>query len=112
MATIGNVDAGKSTLVGVLTTGRLDDGKGSARAYASRFKHEVLTGRTSSVSYRLLGFVGDSVVNHSLVDPLDEGEVYRRSDKLVLLVDVGATRDTSARRLEVSSALCQTTPCW
>ncbi|MEM1924831.1 MAG: GTP-binding protein [Pyrobaculum sp.] len=89
VATIGNVDAGKSTLVGVLTTGRLDDGKGSARAYASRFKHEVLTGRTSSVSYRLLGFVGDSVVNHSLVDPLDEGEVYRRSDKLVLLVDVG-----------------------
>lgn len=86
---LGNVDAGKSTLVGVLTTGKPDDGKGLARSYASRFKHEVLTGRTSSVSYRLLGFVGDSAVNHGLVDPLDEGEVYKRSDKLVLLVDVG-----------------------
>jgi elongation factor 1-alpha len=89
VAALGNVDAGKSTLVGVLTTGRLDDGKGLARSYASRYKHEVLTGRTSAVSMRLLGFSGDSVVNHGLVDPLDEAEVYRRSDKLVLLVDVG-----------------------
>lgn len=86
---LGNVDAGKSTLVGVLTTGRLDDGRGLARSYASRYKHEVLTGRTSSVSMRLLGFNGDVVVNHSLLDPLDEAEVYKRSDKLVLLVDVG-----------------------
>ena len=86
---LGNVDAGKSTLVGVLTTGRLDDGKGLARSYASRYKHEVLTGRTSAVSLRLLGFSGDKVVNHGLIDPLDEAEVYKRSDKLVLLVDVG-----------------------
>ncbi|MGC9049441.1 GTP-binding protein [Pyrobaculum sp.] len=86
---MGNVDAGKSTLVGVLTTGRLDDGNGLARSYASRYKHEVLAGRTSAVSLRLLGFSGDKVVNHGLVDPLDEAEVYRSSDKLVLLVDVG-----------------------
>ncbi|AFA39614.1 GTPase [Pyrobaculum oguniense TE7] len=86
---MGNVDAGKSTLIGVLTTGRLDDGKGAARAFASRYKHEVLSGRTSAVSLRLLGFSGDAVVNHKLVDPLDEAEVYKRSDKLVLLVDVG-----------------------
>ncbi|MEM1572442.1 MAG: GTP-binding protein, partial [Pyrobaculum sp.] len=69
---MGNVDAGKSTLIGVLTTGRLDDGKGAARAFASRYKHEVLSGRTSAVSLRLLGFSGDAVVNHKLVDPLDE----------------------------------------
>jgi translation elongation factor 1A GTP binding domain family len=89
VAALGNVDAGKSTLVGVLTTGRLDDGKGLARSYASRYKHEVLTGRTSAVSMRLLGFSGDSVVNHGLLDPLNEAEVYRRAEKLVLLVDVG-----------------------
>ncbi len=86
---LGNVDAGKSTLVGVLSTGKLDDGRGSARSFASRYRHEVLTGRTSAVSLRLLGFQGDVVVNHRLVDPLDEAEVYRHSDKLVLLVDVG-----------------------
>ena len=31
---IGNVDSGKSTLVGVLTKGGLDDGRGLARAKA------------------------------------------------------------------------------
>ena len=31
VAVVGNVDAGKSTLLGVLTKGRLDDGRGRAR---------------------------------------------------------------------------------
>ena len=32
VAVIGNVDSGKSTLVGVLTRGLLDDGRGLARS--------------------------------------------------------------------------------
>lgn len=32
VAVIGNVDSGKSTLVGVLTRAMLDDGRGAARA--------------------------------------------------------------------------------
>jgi len=47
---IGNVDSGKSTTVGVLVTGDLDDGRGSARAKVQYFSHERVTGRTSSVS--------------------------------------------------------------
>ncbi|MGC9117569.1 MAG: GTP-binding protein [Thermoproteus sp.] len=86
---LGNVDAGKSTLIGVLITGRLDDGRGSARVYAARFKHEVLTGRTSAVSTRLLGFRGYRIVNADLPDPLDEASVYLNSDKAVLFIDVG-----------------------
>jgi elongation factor 1-alpha len=35
---MGNVDAGKSTLVGVLTSGRLDDGRGLARARVFRMQ--------------------------------------------------------------------------
>lgn len=49
MAVTGNVDAGKSTLLGVLTHGVLDDGRGVARQKLFRHKHEVETGRTSSV---------------------------------------------------------------
>lgn len=45
----GNVDAGKSTLLGVLTHGVLDDGRGVARQKLFRHKHELETGRTSSV---------------------------------------------------------------
>ena len=49
MAVTGNVDAGKSTLLGVLTHGVLDDGRGVARQKLFRHKHEIETGRTSSV---------------------------------------------------------------
>ena len=35
-AILGNVDAGKSTLLGVLTKGGLDDGRGRARVYLFR----------------------------------------------------------------------------
>ena len=45
----GNVDSGKSTLIGVLK-GHKDDGRGSARKYVSQFKHELESGNTSSIS--------------------------------------------------------------
>ena len=68
VAVVGNVDSGKSTTLGVLTrgmdpfnnrytfqlfrhtcTGALDDGRGRARVGLFRHKHELETGRTSSV---------------------------------------------------------------
>ncbi|KAE9411508.1 P-loop containing nucleoside triphosphate hydrolase protein [Gymnopus androsaceus JB14] len=48
-AVVGNVDSGKSTTLGVLTRGALDDGRGRARVSLFRHKHEIETGRTSSV---------------------------------------------------------------
>ena len=59
VAVIGNVDAGKSTLLGVLTHCALDNGRGSARQKLLRHKHEKETGRTSSVGNQIIGF--DSV---------------------------------------------------
>lgn len=46
---VGNVDSGKSTTLGVLTRGALDDGRGRARVSLFRHKHEIESGRTSSV---------------------------------------------------------------
>jgi GTPase len=40
MGIIGNVDAGKSTLVAVLTKGMPDDGNGGARTRIFNYKHE------------------------------------------------------------------------
>ena len=40
----GNVDSGKSTFVGVLTKGVLDNGRGSVRQKVFRHKHEADTG--------------------------------------------------------------------
>lgn len=40
MAVIGNVDSGKSTIVGVLSKGSLDNGDGSAREKVFNYIHE------------------------------------------------------------------------
>ena len=56
IAVIGNVDSGKSTLVGVLTKGIMDDGRGAARAKVFNFEHEQKNGRTSSIGQEIMGF--------------------------------------------------------
>ena len=60
-AVAGSVDSGKSTLVAVLTHGAggaplLDNGRGSARMAVFRHKHEIESGRTSSISQQILGY--------------------------------------------------------
>jgi GTPase len=54
IAVMGNVDAGKSTLLGVLKSGSLDNGRGLARECIFKHPHEIETGRTSSVSHHYL----------------------------------------------------------
>jgi GTPase len=56
VAIIGNVDSGKSTMVGVLTRSILDDGRGFARSKVFKHGHEEDTGRTSSVSQHSLWY--------------------------------------------------------
>lgn len=50
IAVIGNVDSGKSTLVGVLSKGINDDGRGLARSLVFNYAHEHANGRTSSIA--------------------------------------------------------------
>ena len=47
---LGAEGAGKSTLIGVLISGRKDNGKGLARTNVLRHPHEFMAGRTSSIS--------------------------------------------------------------
>lgn len=54
IAVVGNVDAGKSTMLGVLVKGGLDDGRGKARVNLFRHKHEIESGRTSSVGMEIM----------------------------------------------------------
>ena len=53
---IGNVDSGKSTIVGVMTKSIMDDGRGSARKKVFNFVHEAANGRTSSIGQEIMGF--------------------------------------------------------
>ena len=54
IAVCGPVDAGKSSLIGVLTSGELDDGRGFARNKILVHPHERESGRTSHISYNPL----------------------------------------------------------
>ena len=54
IAVCGPVDAGKSSLIGVLTSRTLDDGRGSARNKVLKHKHELDSGRTSNITFNSL----------------------------------------------------------
>jgi len=56
VAVVGNVDSGKSTLIGVLTGGEKDDGRGGARQKVFVHRHELGTGRTSCISQHIMGY--------------------------------------------------------
>lgn len=67
----GPVDAGKSSLIGVLTSGQLDNGRGLARNRVLVHPHERETGRTSHISYNPLVYsTNDSEV--TLSNPKDK----------------------------------------
>jgi GTPase len=89
IAVCGNVDSGKSTLIGVLTRGKLDNGRGYARMNVFQHKHEVQTGRTSSVSHQIVGFDSKgSIVNYSLVGTPDWKEIIEKSSKVCTFIDL------------------------
>jgi len=52
IVTTGHIDAAKSSTIGVLMTGELDDGNGSARAKVAKHPHEVSLGKTSDIAIR------------------------------------------------------------
>lgn len=95
IAVIGNVDAGKSTMLGVLTKGGLDDGRGKARVNLFRHKHEVESGRTSSVGMEIMGFDSKGRPVHNAVGPGQEPgrkmsweEVCAKSSKVISFIDL------------------------
>lgn len=90
IAVVGNVDAGKSTMLGVLVKGGLDDGRGKARVNLFRHKHEIESGRTSSVGMEIMGFsAGGQIIRSS--DParkLSWEEIGKRSAKVISFTDL------------------------
>ena len=90
VAVVGNVDAGKSTLLGVLTHGVLDDGRGLARQRLFRHKHERESGRTSSVGNDILGFncLGEVVNKMEGHGQMDWVKICKASAKVITFIDL------------------------
>ncbi|KAF9929536.1 hypothetical protein BGZ67_006271 [Mortierella alpina] len=86
VAVVGNV----STLLGVLTKGVLDDGRGKARVNLFRHKHEIESGRTSSVGMEIMGFDAKSVpvptMSHGRNAPWDE--ICGKAAKVLSFIDL------------------------
>lgn len=93
IAVCGNVDAGKSTFIGVLTKGQLDNGRGLARVNVFNHKHEIETGRTSSVSQQILGFNGKGecvnyLASNTVHRDMTWGDIIEQSYKVISFIDL------------------------
>lgn len=79
--------SGKSTLLGVLVSGVLDDGEGSQRSTVIRHPHELLKGFTSSVSMRVMGFNSKGqITNRQHIHTW--AKFIQESSKLITFIDV------------------------
>ena len=90
MGVAGNVDSGKSTLTGVLTKGILDNGRGSARLKVFNFKHEITSGRTSSIGQQIMGFddKGNSVADVITIKNPEWEDIVKSSTKIITFFDL------------------------
>jgi len=93
IAVVGNVDAGKSSLIGTLVTSSLDDGRGKSRTSIMKHRHEIESGRTSTATTHLLGFRsdGEAIGGKDQVranKPKSEDEIARESHRIVTLMDL------------------------
>lgn len=84
----GHVDHGKSTLVGTLTTGSLDNGSGRTRIFLDLQKHEIERGLSADLSFAIYGFNNNDAVR--VKNPLNKKEkakLVEDCDKLICFVD-------------------------
>ena len=89
VAVAGTVDAGKSSLLGVLTTGKNDDGRGSARLSIFNFRHEISSGRTSSIAQHILGFDDTGkIVNYEGLHKRSWPDIVKDSSKIISFYDL------------------------
>ncbi|KAM0299051.1 hypothetical protein HYE67_009344 [Fusarium culmorum] len=61
----GPTTSGKSSLLGTLSTGILDNGRGNSRLNLLKHRHEMVTGITSSIAQELIGYKDQSILNCS-----------------------------------------------
>lgn len=96
VAIVGNVDSGKSTLIGVLTSGGLDDGRGKARSKVFVHRHELATGRTSCISQHIMGFDTEQKAVHQPIAASATAaqknkcwrDVVEKSSSILTLIDL------------------------
>ena len=92
---LGEGGTGKSTIIGVLINGVLDNGKGLARTNVFRHKHEILCGKTSSFSHQILGFDEEGKLTNygDLLKP-SLSQIVSKSTKIINFYDMAGGNKT------------------
>ena len=89
IAVVGGFDSGKSTLLGVLGHNEVDNGRGKARLNLLRHRHEIASGRTSSVSRQLIGFdTKGNIINFASTSVSTMEQICERSSKIIHFLDL------------------------
>ena len=93
----GPSTAGKSSLLGTLTTSLLDNGRGKSRLSLLKHRHEISSGVTSSVAQELIGYApttspkeGIQVINYASGNVAAWDDIHTASDdgRLAFLSDL------------------------
>ncbi|KAG6010159.1 hypothetical protein E4U21_007636 [Claviceps maximensis] len=87
----GPTTSGKSSLLGTLSTGTLDNGRGKSRLSLLKHRHELVSGVTSSIAQELLGYKDDAILNFSQANIESWVDIHDCAEggRLVFLSDSG-----------------------
>lgn len=97
---IGATTSGKSSLLGTLTTSKLDNGRGKSRLNLLKHRHEIVSGVTSSVAQELIGYHEGSydevkrrfdflpkVINYASENVSSWNDIHTSATRLIFLSD-------------------------
>ncbi|KIW24560.1 uncharacterized protein PV07_10269 [Cladophialophora immunda] len=89
---VGATAAGKSSLLGTLSSSTLDNGRGKSRLSLLKHRHEIASGITSSVAHELVGYWEDrhppnTVINYASGNVSSWLDIHNLAKRLVLLSD-------------------------
>lgn len=88
VAMLGGADAGKSTLISMLCFNKVDDGKGKGRLNLLRHRHEIESGRSSSLTREIIGFnPNGELINYSTDSISSWEQIAEESSKLITFMD-------------------------
>lgn len=87
----GPTTSGKSSLLGTLTTGTLDNGRGKSRLSLLKHRHEVVSGVTSSIAQELIGYRDHCIENFSQsnIEVWTDIHDFSQGGRLVFVSDSG-----------------------
>ncbi|KAL7942292.1 P-loop containing nucleoside triphosphate hydrolase protein [Trichoderma barbatum] len=87
----GPIASGKSSLLGTLSTGTLDNGRGKSRLSLLKHRHEMASGMTSSIAQELIGYKERFIFSfsHRNIESWVDIHDYSSNGRLVFMSDSG-----------------------